>query len=100
MSCILYDCIAVNGRAVGVFGLSPLGDCKKLKSEYKNKLQIVFRYIDQLDRFSSKLDASCASVYRDGILEQHFLSRFLGIILGLLRLDFLPSFLLSTKCYS
>jgi len=41
---------------------------------------------------------------RDGILEQHFYSRFLGINMGLLRLEFLsgilPSFFFSLRCYS
>jgi hypothetical protein len=41
---------------------------------------------------------------RDGILERHFLSRFLGINSSLFRLEFLsgflPSFFRSTKCYS
>jgi hypothetical protein len=44
------------------------------------------------------------SATRDGILERHFYSRFLGINSSLLRLEFLssflPSFFLSTKCYS
>jgi hypothetical protein len=43
-------------------------------------------------------------LYRDGILKRHYLSRFLGINSSLLRLKslsgFLPSFFLSTKCYS
>ncbi len=40
---------------------------------------------------------------RDGILEQHFQSKFLGINWSLLRLEFLSGFLpsfFSTKCYS
>ena len=43
------------------------------------------------------------SATRDGILERHFYSRFLGINSSLLRLEFLssflPSFFLSTKWY-
>ncbi len=49
--------------------------------------------------------SSPTSEFRDGILKRHFLSRFLGINLSLVRFEFLsgffcPSFSRSTKCYS
>jgi hypothetical protein len=63
----------------------------------------------KIDLFFTSVGVFCESesgfVTRDGILEQQFLSRFLGIISSLLRLDFFclvfyPPFFRSTKCYS
>jgi hypothetical protein len=52
---------------------------------------------------SAKIE-SVDLLYPDGILYQHFQSRFLGINSSLFKLEFLsgflPSFFRSTKCYS
>jgi hypothetical protein len=59
-----------------------------------------FNFICLLLLYSIYLNGSNT---RDGILERHFYSRFLGVYLNLFRLEFLssflPSFFLSTNCY-
>ncbi len=65
--------------------------CTMSSGLYSHKMTIL---IEEKNRLES----------RDKILERHFQSRFLGINLGLLSLQFLSCFLLSffhsTKCYS